>query len=98
MVSKLKQPTPDLERSERYLSLKRWLEKHQARNMWQVERPNSYIECWMFPSGREAIIQLYVGQDENGSYFNGWTIYTTDDSLAIVDSLTDAEARLGLKE
>jgi len=83
-----------------YPPLREWLNKHDARCMWQVpsqERPNeadydwvpqAYIECWIV--GRRPCIIVVRGDKM------GWEIYTDGDTHRIDETLLDAERRLGL--
>ncbi len=83
-----------------YPPLREWLDKHDARCMWQVPAnekprdadyglvPQAYIECWIV--GRRPCIIIVRGDKM------GWELYTDADTPRIDDSLADAERRLGL--
>lgn len=82
-----------------YPVLQAWLEKHNARCMWQVPRepkpddvgydwaPQAYIECWMVR--RPIIIVIYSNK-------MGWEMYSALDSAKYADTFEDAEKRLGI--
>ena len=83
-----------------YPPLAEWLDKQGARCMWQVPstpapeydpqwRPGFYVEGWLFPGAKIAILVIH----DRGM---GWEIYTPYDSNAIDATLLDACQRLGL--
>lgn len=88
-----------------YPPLKEWLDQHEARCQWQVpsqpkdeesglysnghDYPISYIECYVFPNGRCAIVIVHASK-------HGWDIYISDNDSRITATLEAAEARLGL--
>ena len=86
---------------ESYPALSDWLNQWDARCMWQIPstpcpedyapdwRPAFYVEGWIFPGSKIAIIVLH----DRGM---GWEIYTPYDSNAIDATLLDAGNRLGL--
>lgn len=83
-----------------YPPLAQWLDKHEARCMWQVpgnERPRDaehdwhpqfYVECYLV--NRHPVIVI-VRADKMG-----WDIYTAADTPAIDATLLDVERRIGL--
>lgn len=90
----------DMPYVENYPPLKEWLDKHDARCMWQVpmqcehERdgapPTAYVEQYMFPkSNRMAIIFVHARR-------MGWDIYVASNDRKVDSTLEDAERRLGL--
>jgi len=85
-----------------YPPLKDWLNKHEARCMWQLpmQQPNSstgeyeydfgptaYVECWLVYR-RPVIIVVHANK-------NGWEIYSALDDLKISATLADVERRVG---
>lgn len=105
-TKKTKKPEIDT-RNRPYVSnyppLKEWLDKHEARCMWQIpmqcehsyrddgrDYPTAYVECWVFPKTHKlAVITIHAER-------HGWEIYTPGDSPKVVETLADAEKRLGL--
>ncbi len=85
-----------------YPPLRAWLDKHDARCMWQVPSqappsdpdeaygwvPQAYIECWIV--GKRPCIILVRGNKM------GWEIYTDGNTIKIDETLADAERRLGI--
>lgn len=83
-----------------YPPLREWLDKHDARCMWQVPSqekpsdaeydwvPQAYIECWIV--GQRQCIIIVRGNKM------GWEIYTDGNTPRIVETLADAERRLGI--
>ncbi len=82
-----------------YPPLAVWLEKHEARCMWQLplggepDEPTAYVEHYMIVKGNKASLFVVVVH-ANG---HGWEIYTPCDSNMITETLEDAEKRLGLE-
>lgn len=85
---------------ENYPPLKEWLDKHEARCIWQVpaqhesERarayPTFYVELWLFPkTNRTAIIIVHSNK-------GGWDIHTPAGTNRVAETLEDAERRLGI--
>lgn len=77
-----------------YPQLEAWLEKHKARCLWQIEPGKGswrsfQIECWIFPRGGRAIIQIHSGR-------LGFNIFTQTSDPSIDVTFLDAEQRLGL--
>lgn len=80
---------------ENYPPLHEWLKKHEARCNWQApiageskKDAQAYVESWTIGRG-EVIVVVRANQ-------TGWNVYTPILGSGIEESLTDAEARLGL--
>jgi hypothetical protein len=83
-----------------YPPLKEWLDKHDARCLWQAPQnpqpsdadsdwtPVAYVEGWRIRA-RQFILIVYANK-------GGWDIFTPADSQIIDASLLDAERRLGI--
>lgn len=84
-----------------YPPLKAWLNKHNARCMWQIGMqpedsnqvreygyPTAYVECWLVGKAL-AIVIIHDNK-------MGWEIYTPAGTPLISETLADAERRLGL--
>lgn len=86
----------DVPMLENYPPLKEWLDKHDARCVWQIDRENaSYqhdvrVEQWIV-NGATVIIVLCAAK-------RGFDVYTACPALSIEASLLDAEKRVGLGE
>ncbi len=84
-----------------YPPLRDWLDKHDARCMWQTPRepkpydvsydwePQAYIECWMIAGHQPFILTIHNNK-------MGWEIYTNGNTPKVSETLADAERRLGL--
>lgn len=76
-----------------YRVLKEFLDKHEARCMWQLRlggtssAPRGYVEMWQFPNGKQCIITVHS---------RGWDIYTPDGTNSTNAAIGDACIRLGL--
>jgi hypothetical protein len=100
-AKKKKHDTSEMPYVENYPALKAWLDKHDARCMWQVpmqcehdrnpdQAPTAYVEQWLFPKTRRlAIILVHAHK-------HGWDIYAAKNDNDVAATLADAEARLGL--
>ena len=86
-----------------YPPLQTWLDKHDARCMWQRSMqdedsaqvrdrgyPTAYIECWMVNS-RPVIIVVHANK-------HGWEIYTALNDIRTGTTLKDAEQRVSVCE
>jgi hypothetical protein len=84
-----------------YPPLKEWLDKHEARCMWQIPShprdegdldwyPQYYIEGWLVKK-RIVVLQIYSNK-------MGWNIFTDCGSNKVDDALADAEQRLNIVE
>ncbi len=87
---------PELESAEaRKRVLQEWLDRKQARCLWQIDTSNqeghtkgSSLTAYMI-NGRVCIVQMFNGG-------TAWDIYTASPSVRWSDTLIDAERRLGL--
>jgi hypothetical protein len=92
--------TSDMPYVENYPPLKAWLDKHDARCMFQVPMqcehgrdgapPTAYVEQYLFPrTNRFAVVVVQARK-------MGWDIYVSSNDPQINTTLEDAERRLGL--
>lgn len=75
-----------------YPPLREWLEKHEARCMWQEgtgpkDNPD-FVECWIV-NGVAMIVVVHANR-------RGWDIFTPCRDSSIEATLTDAELRCGI--
>ena len=69
--------------------LKAWLEKHNARRLWQsTVKGIGYVTAWNV-NGRVVLVLEYKDK-------RGWELFTALDTNEIDATLSDAEGRLGL--
>lgn len=88
---------------DNYPPLRDWLNKHEARCMWQIplnERPSdaehdwapqAYVECYLISGRRLVIVVVHANK-------GGWDIYTDANTNKIAETLADAEQRLGIAD
>lgn len=91
----------DMPYIENYPPLKEWLDKHDARCIWQVpmqcehnrhedQPPTVYIEKWFFPkTKRFVVIEVHARKF-------GWEVYIANDSNDVVKTIAQAETLMGL--
>lgn len=78
-----------------YPPLNDFLQDNQARCNWQIrmggteDEPTGYVEHYLFPNGKVAIVVVHARQE-------GWDIYIPSDSLKVDETLAEATKRLGL--
>lgn len=100
MANKKKVDTSHMPYVSNYPPLQEWLDKHEARCMWQVpmqcehdrhgEPPTAYVELYEFPKTSRHAIVLIHGRKM------GWDIFISSNDHQIKTTLEDAERRLGL--
>jgi len=82
-----------------YPQLQEWLDKNEARCMWQLpmgesgsyDYPRAYVECYQIPAnGRVFIVLVHADR-------HGWDIYTACGNMNIEATLNDADIRLNLE-
>jgi hypothetical protein len=80
---------------ENYPPLARFLEDSEARCAWQLrlggseDEPTGYVEQYIFPNGKLAIVVVHARQ-------GGWDIFIPSDSPKVEVTLAEATKRLGL--
>jgi hypothetical protein len=80
-------PKPGVENNP---PLRDWLNKHNAKCIWQHWDSAHSIEGWTI-AGNLFIINIYSDN-------RGWDIYTGQASIDVTDTLKDAEKRLGIQQ
>lgn len=106
MSRRAKVDTSQMPYVSNYPPLQEWLDKHEARCMFQVpmqcvhdrgvdengrnEPPTAYVEQYLFPKTNTLAIVLVHGRKM------GWDIFISSNDHEIKSTLEDAERRLGL--
>lgn len=97
-MGKLKIPQSQLADVENYDVLRVWLEKHSAMRVWSQALESTdperkanpaRVECWTVRGGGLVLLMLQPNEA-------GWDVYTAAPSPLALESLVDAELRLGL--
>lgn len=86
--------TKDKAYTANYQPLEEWLHRTEGRCAWQKligdeNATHAYMECWIWPNGRQAIIMVQ-------SHNRGWDIFTNSADPTVAATLDDANRRLGI--